>query len=1258
MCKGTNTVQTNSSPPAGVLGAYQNIYDQASNVAAQPYQNYPGQIVAPWTNAQNQSLNEVTNAQYAAQPYINEAQGDFQNATTPLYQNVNQYESPYINDVVNSTQQQFNNQNAIQQQGIVGNAVSQGAWGGDRSAIAQAVTAGQQQANQAPVIAGLYNSGYNTALGAEEAQGWLGSQAGSGIAGLGAENLNSQLTGANALYGAGAQQQTQSQAELNVPYQEFLAQQAYPFQTTGWLGNIVGGLGGASGGTSSTTSPAASPISQLAGLGLGSLGIAGATGGFGSNGYLTGANGLFSQLGSASASVDPGIFAGGTTGASLAPELLETAAAALRRGGRIPPRDAGGPISVGDIPYQQTPPLSGAVPQVGISVIPQPHQMPHTGGMGPPRAPQGIAPGQNPPGSLDFSPSGIMGMLKNSGATGQNGWLSQINTSKQGGRIVRRADGGIVPVSSIEDFTAPGGLLDALTEHMRRGGIVPRYDDGGDVATAPIPPIDPTVYGSGLAPATGDSGVGISYQVPADLRAGIAPAAPVTDMPGGTNGIVPSDTSVKSDGWEKAWPLIKHYESRDGENVPNYRYDETHTASGVGQITDTNWHNLAPDLGIDVKKYPTAMSAPEDDQEKVAHQLYSLDRARGGSGYGDWAPYNPALAQAVGDPSARVHLAQRGDVASDVSGGIAPSTAITPTASGVGIVPRASSMSPSDASSLAGSGVSPWLALAAAGFGIAGGRSPSALQNIGSGALEGLKVLEQERQAQPELRLKSAQADLAQAQVGTYKAQQDWQRAQGTPAGASSSQPTGANSLDKRIQEVTQSLAGGPETSATQVTPSQAVAPHQGGSTRATETTASGTAATAGQSIPYGSTAQPGTPAWYDAQYGQIQNSINQLRTLPVPPGQMLQLQEQLIAKQAQLANLRQHDPRIVAAEATAKIAPALQQKQGESDIDYQNRIRTLNAENPILAAREGANEQAKTGPLLARKQGESDIEYNNRMRTPVVVPTSERLVVPGQLAGAQGTPAGAGTAQPGQNPAGVLQNAPSPIQKEIFNRTDADALKQLENIDTQATAARENVANAQAITDLMPRVKMGWGANEVQEGARILSSLGVSNDAIKQFLNTDPSAGDSLNKLFLKFSADAVRTLGAREPGSVINLFARAYPNLETSPHAAELMTNALRMQQQWKVDMSSAANQWLRDQRQNVGPNGEGYQGMIGFQQAFAKDHDPQLYWQAAEAMSGEGDIAWRKARTPEQRTAVYNLIPSGQTYIAPDGVARVKQ
>jgi hypothetical protein len=376
---------------------------------------------------------------------------------------VAQYMSPYTQSVINATQGQFSQQNRMAANQLRGNAASQNALGSDRVGVAQGVLAGQQQMAQAPVIAGLYNQGYGQALqefnqqqgvglqaqqgsralqqqaaqgymglgtqaagtagqqaalqgqaaqgiaalgqqelGAGQAQGWLAAQTGQGYQGLGAQAFNQGLTGSNALLTAGALQQQQNQQALNIPYEQWLAAQSYPYQQVGWLGNLAEGLGGSAGGTGSTTSPGPSAFSQVAGLGLGAISTAGAAGAFkgawnnnGSPGWAqqgynwaTGANSGQQLYGSAA---DVGPFMGEMgSGAgqaiynsadSVGPFLSEMASAAAR-GGRIKGFAGGGEVpdlSAGPLGAASTGPGTqniligdggGGVPDVSGSVVP------------------------------------------------------------------------------------------------------------------------------------------------------------------------------------------------------------------------------------------------------------------------------------------------------------------------------------------------------------------------------------------------------------------------------------------------------------------------------------------------------------------------------------------------------------------------------------------------------------------------------------------------------------------------------------------------------------------------------------------------------------------------------------------------------------------------------------------------------------------------------------------------------------------------
>lgn len=143
--------------------------------------------------------------------------------------------SPYLSNVVNATQANINESNAEQQQQLQGNAISAGAWGGDRAGVAQAELARQQDLAGQQTIANLYNTGYGQAvLTAQQQQ-------------------QQQSTNAQALYGIGTQQQQTNQNALTAAYQQYLLQQQYPFATTQYLSGIIGQQTPGAGGTSTQT---------------------------------------------------------------------------------------------------------------------------------------------------------------------------------------------------------------------------------------------------------------------------------------------------------------------------------------------------------------------------------------------------------------------------------------------------------------------------------------------------------------------------------------------------------------------------------------------------------------------------------------------------------------------------------------------------------------------------------------------------------------------------------------------------------------------------------------------------------------------------------------------------------------------------------------------------------------------------------------------------------------------------------------------
>ena len=253
---------------------YQNLLTQAQGVAGTPYTPYTGQLVAPVNQQQTQGIAGINaNANFAS-PYIQQAAQYAQQGASPITSGqIQQYMSPYTANVVNATQAQFNNQNQQQLQGVRGNAIAQGALGGNREAVAESELANQQQLAQAPVIAGLQSQGYQTGLSTALAEQQAAAQGAYSMGNLGVAGENAALTGANAQVGAGTLEQQTQQAQNAAQYQQFLNQQAYPFQTTQWLAGIGTGVGSQMGGTSQTTQPAPNQAAQWAGVGLTAAGL-------------------------------------------------------------------------------------------------------------------------------------------------------------------------------------------------------------------------------------------------------------------------------------------------------------------------------------------------------------------------------------------------------------------------------------------------------------------------------------------------------------------------------------------------------------------------------------------------------------------------------------------------------------------------------------------------------------------------------------------------------------------------------------------------------------------------------------------------------------------------------------------------------------------------------------------------------------------------------------------------------------------------
>lgn len=1209
----TNTVTQQSQPPAYVANAFQNAVSQAQQVASTPYTPYSGLTVAPLTGNQYSAYDFAQNLPSSYQPYANKAQNYLQQATTPLYSTVGQYESPYINDVVNATEQQFNNQNAIQQNQVVGNAVAQGAWGGDRSAVAQGIVAGQQQANEAPVIAGLYNQGFQTALNANEAQNWLASQAASQEGQLGVNNTNTELAAIQGLANTGSIEQGETQSELNVPYYQYLASQAYPFQTTGWLANIAEGLGAGAGGTGSTTSPGASPISQALGLGIGGVGLLGATGAFGSSGYLTGAGGLFGGLGSDAALSDigastttlggdaalAGLFRRGgivrrdtggdvsqpsasssTLGSILSDEALINSID--WRGGRVRRQDGGEiPFQLGPLPYQQIP-ASQNIPNVGISIVPQLPQQ--RAGTGPPRPPQGM------PVSAGITPASILGQLGISGALGKNGWLNEL-----------------LPASSGADAYDVGASPASTFPQQARGGIV-RMQDGGDLVSGMTLPDQPMYLG--ISPdmrASAGPTIGAPQPAPSVspasragvvnfwMQQGASPAAAqgIADRVAAESGFSPTasgDLGTSHGLYQEHGPRaegLRDFADSAGASPNDPSVQNAFAASevhGGDPIATRHWQEIenAPDR-------QTAATLWDKYFERSAG---SRPRASDQAVLGVSPPGSPPLeAQFTTEPP--------------------------PPSLGIG-----SSAMPADTGSaidqlagMYGPGVNPWLALAAAGFATAAGRSPQAAQNIGAGFLSGVQTLEGERAALPEQELRLSEAQMARLQVQNAAAMRAYFSGQTADPAPVSGQ------IDRNISAARGAVSDLGETHA-QATPTGIMAPLPDGQN-------------AGAPLPLSADEQ-GIHAQVQGQIANIDAIIERqsaLAQFATTPEQMSSMQSTLAQLAIRRSELLREDPAYMraasGASAEGKIGPEIQEAWGKV--------------GPAVA-QAGAEAQLKPGyarPGSYITQGTQVVGAVPVQRSEVDLTTGAeypRFVTP-PLPG-QETQANAGPNGPGQQTQAPIRLGPGQ-ETALKERAEAEQKDRQETIE-EGEAAQGQQAILSRLKDDAQQFSPGPLAGYTQTANSYMRALfGTNAPQVASYEDFIKNAG--------ALTRAAVRETSSRAAVQEFRLIDATLPSPQMSPQGLQQVINEYQGLNDWRLAKVQAQQGW-EQQHGGIG-------NVQGFETDWQNKVSPYAFVFNRMAPNEQAGLVSRLRSSPEGQREIAALTRQLQ-YLKQSGLESVIQ
>lgn len=270
----TNVPQWLSDYTHGIIG-------QANVVAGQPYQPYGGPRLAGFTPEQQQAF-QLTQANVGkAQPFtqagLTGAGGVLGTLGSTLGSNltgagrtytgstVGDYANPYISNVTKRAQELANRnftENLLP--GIQNMFTRAGQYGSTRMADAVGRTARDVSENLQSAadasLANAYTTGANIFSSDAARQGQLaqlgvsGGLQGAGMLGQLADVLQRQgLTDVGSLGAVGEQRQAQNQKNLDLAYQDFLAQRDYPKTQTDWLSGVIRGIPSSAIPTTTTT---------------------------------------------------------------------------------------------------------------------------------------------------------------------------------------------------------------------------------------------------------------------------------------------------------------------------------------------------------------------------------------------------------------------------------------------------------------------------------------------------------------------------------------------------------------------------------------------------------------------------------------------------------------------------------------------------------------------------------------------------------------------------------------------------------------------------------------------------------------------------------------------------------------------------------------------------------------------------------------------------------------------------------------------
>lgn len=236
-------------------------FSAAQNVASIPYQAYQGPRIAQFRPQEQQAFQMAEQAATSriGQPQLAQALTAAQQAAgyspAQFQQNVQGFMSPYQESVVDATMRRLAQSRAERDAETRARLASARAFGNERRGVYEAQLAAEQDLNTQQTLANLYQQGYGQAAGLASQLPSQQLAASGQLAGLSNQMISQEQARQQMLMGAGQAQRQMAQQNLDLAYQDFLAQRGYPMEQLKVLQSGISGTPALTSTTQTTTAP-------------------------------------------------------------------------------------------------------------------------------------------------------------------------------------------------------------------------------------------------------------------------------------------------------------------------------------------------------------------------------------------------------------------------------------------------------------------------------------------------------------------------------------------------------------------------------------------------------------------------------------------------------------------------------------------------------------------------------------------------------------------------------------------------------------------------------------------------------------------------------------------------------------------------------------------------------------------------------------------------------------------------------------------